>query len=139
MNSATALPSNFRNVILCEDIRNEVGNKKSLMGVIGGDLLVPSFPTSIHVAIFIEYILQPEDDGHVMVEFRMADGDTEVMRGNLNLEAAVGAAVAMIIPTGLLRVDKETTLTVRMGINGRPVQTILSRKVLPAPSSYPTA
>jgi hypothetical protein len=34
----------FYNVILCDDIREEIGNKKSLMGIFGGDVLVPRFP-----------------------------------------------------------------------------------------------
>lgn len=41
--------------IVCEDIRDEIGNKKSLMGVMPGDILVPTFPATIKIAFFLVY------------------------------------------------------------------------------------
>lgn len=33
--------------LFCDDVRNEVGNKLSLMGVYGQDLLLREFPTTL--------------------------------------------------------------------------------------------
>jgi len=38
------IPSRYLNAAYCDDVRAEVGNKYSLMGVYQADLLVPAFP-----------------------------------------------------------------------------------------------
>lgn len=40
----------------CDDVRSEIGNKTSLMGIYGGELLVPVMPTMVPrlaVVIFV--------------------------------------------------------------------------------------
>ena len=48
--------------ILCDDVRNEVGNKLSLMGVYQQDILVHQFPTvlrSISLVVFFTELKKP--------------------------------------------------------------------------------
>src|SRR5262245_49177154 len=47
--------------IFCDDIRQEVGNKASLMGIYGSDLLVhQAFPTAMHrMGFYINYREDP--------------------------------------------------------------------------------
>lgn len=45
----------FPNVIMCEDVREEARNKKSLLGVFSGDILVASMPALIPLAFYVEY------------------------------------------------------------------------------------
>lgn len=130
MTSVVDKTDRYRNIILCEDIRDEVGNKKSLMGMIGGDVLVASFPATIKVAFYLEYLVQPYDGGRFGAEFRLFEGDTEIASGKFEANEVVGPIAAMVVPTGLLRVDKETAFSLRIAVNGRPEQEILGRKVL---------
>jgi hypothetical protein len=48
--------SPFRNAILCDDIRNERGNKHSLMGVFSGDLVVAKLPAQVYLALYFEHV-----------------------------------------------------------------------------------
>ena len=50
---------NYKCVLFCEDIRQEVGGKMSLMGVLGNKLLVPQFPLHMpKCCLFIEWAEQ---------------------------------------------------------------------------------
>jgi hypothetical protein len=44
----------FGNAILCENIRQELHGKHSLLGVFSGDVLVPEFGGVLRVAIYLE-------------------------------------------------------------------------------------
>ena len=63
--------NNLRNIILCEDIRTEVGNKLSLMGIFSGDVVVTEIPATIHLAVYMQYIASPEETGELSFEFRL--------------------------------------------------------------------
>jgi len=51
----------FRNVVVCEDVRDEVGNKRSLMGVFSGDITVQQFPAIVQLAVYLEYAPDKDD------------------------------------------------------------------------------
>jgi hypothetical protein len=49
-------PLRIGNVILCEDVRQEMLGKHSLLGVISGDILVPVFEDYIKIAVYVELL-----------------------------------------------------------------------------------
>jgi len=119
----------FRNVILCEDIRDEVGNKKSLMGVMaGGGINVASFPATIKVAVFLEYEPGAADGDHITADFRLLQGDTEIAKARFET-AIPQPPVVFVFPTGLMTCEKEGTFRMYVAINGRPEEELLSKNI----------
>jgi hypothetical protein len=53
-------------VVVCDDARRELAGKDILIGVYGGGILVPSFPVSITLCVWMELI--PEQSGQLQVE-----------------------------------------------------------------------
>ena len=125
-------------VIFCDDIREERGNKKSLMGVVSGDVLAASFPATLQIALFIEY--EPDashrDAGQgdsLKVEFRLMQDDTEIAKGNMLAKFPLGRAVNFVLPKGLVSFEKPATFRVLVSVDGGAEEEILSKKILPAP------
>ncbi|CAM2164874.1 Phosphatidylserine decarboxylase [Paraburkholderia sacchari] len=58
----------------CDDVRLEVGNKSSLMGVYGGDLQVPSFPFALPKLAVVTFISTPTDEPMSTLIFEVRDG-----------------------------------------------------------------
>src|SRR5579872_7073229 len=71
----------LRTVLLCEDVRREIGNKRTLVGVLAGDILVPSFPSFVNFGVYIEY---------VAVETGSLDFHVEVFAGEKKLYMVLG-------------------------------------------------
>lgn len=43
-----------QNVVFCDDIRREINGKDILIGVYGSDMVIPSFPSFVGLALFIQ-------------------------------------------------------------------------------------
>jgi hypothetical protein len=56
-------------VVVCDDVRKEITSKDILIGAYGGGILVPSLPTVIPIAVWIE--LTPENAGRLDVDLRL--------------------------------------------------------------------
>jgi hypothetical protein len=125
----------FRSAILCEDIRDEVGNKKSLMGVIGGDILVPSFPSTIKFALFLEYLPSADDRDQVSAEFRLMQNDLEIARGKFEAAIQPHQSANFILPPGLVVFETGADFRMLIAINGRPEEEILRKKVAQQPAT----
>jgi len=121
--------SKFGSVIVCEDIRDEIGNKKSLMGVMGGDILVPNFPATLKIAIYMEYHPDAKDREHLSLEIRLLQDDTEIAKGKMESAKAIKGVATFVLPTGLITFDKEVNFKLLASVNGRPEQEILNKKV----------
>jgi hypothetical protein len=54
------MPKNIGNglsvekVIVCEDVRMEIGNKHTILGAIAGDFSIPQFPAAFKLAAYID-------------------------------------------------------------------------------------
>jgi hypothetical protein len=127
--SATKL----RNVIVCEDIRDEIGNKKSLMGVLTGDILVPAFPATIQIAVFFEYLPDSNDSDHLSIGFRLLVGDGEIVNGGMQATISSKQTASFALPKALITFENETTFKMLVSVNGRPEEEILSRRIGKAP------
>lgn len=117
----------FRNAILCEDIREEAGNKKSLMGVFGGDVTVPHFPANIRIAFYVEYTPPEEGVSHTL-EFVLLLDESIAAKGRVNVPAGNNLAT-VVIPQGTALFEKEGELVLKFGVGDDLVEA-LRKKVL---------
>lgn len=82
--------------IYCDDIRNEVGNKMSFMGVYQGELLVPVMPTLLpKLCIFISAWTLKEHPFKSLVIRAVLGDDSELARIEVPSE---GFALATVVP-----------------------------------------
>ncbi|HET9244674.1 MAG TPA: hypothetical protein VFO15_02615 [Xanthobacteraceae bacterium] len=125
----------FRNVILCEDIRDEVGAKRSLMGVFGGDIVVQSLPAQIQIAAYIEYIPDVSNGERVTFDIRMMRDDTEMMKAHAVAPMEHGKPATLILPRGLATFEKNCTLRLLIAVNGGAEIEILSKRIQQGPIS----
>ena len=77
-------------VVFCDDVRKETSNKDILIGAYGGPIVVPAFPVSMPVAIWIEFTL--DDSGSLEIDMKIklpgiaTDG---MMRLNLDIPPGI--------------------------------------------------
>jgi hypothetical protein len=131
--------SKFRNAILCDDIRDEVGGKNSLMGVFSGDIVVPHFPASINIAFFLQYFPDASENLHVTTALRLMDDDKEIAKFGMDANATLGQSITIIIPRGIATFDKETTLRMVASMNGQEIEIVSKKVLLAGTTASPTA
>lgn len=124
-----------RNVILCEDIRDEIGNKKSLMGVMGGDIIVATMPAAIQVAIYFEYHPDDDESEDFALKFRLWQDDTEIATGEMQAPIARGKDITLVVPRGMVLFEKEGAFRITASVRGGPEFQILSKKLMLAATS----
>jgi hypothetical protein len=128
-------PDKFGNVILCEDIRDEVGGKRSLMGVFGGDIVVASLPAQIQIAVYIEYIPDISDGKSATFDIRMMQNDTEMVKARATAPIEPGNPATLILPRGLATFEKNCTFRLLVAVNGGAEVEILSKRIQQGPIS----
>ena len=116
-------------MILCEDIRDEVGNKKSLMGVMTGDVVVGSFPVVRSVAIFMEYRPNAVDPVRVSFNFRLLQDDVEVVKAGMVSDIPAGQSANLIMPRALMSVEKEVIFRILGSVDGGPEEEVLKKRI----------
>jgi hypothetical protein len=127
--------SEFRNVIVCEDVREEIGNKKSLMGLLSGDILVPQFPAQIKLAFYIEYLPPKDVVAERDLEFIIVLGDNSPISGKVRI-GPVQDVANIVIPSALAKFKEpgDIILYVRLGDDMRE----LTRKPVRLPNANET-
>jgi hypothetical protein len=122
--------SKFRNIIVCEDVRDEIGNKKSLMGVMGGDILVATFPATLQIAIFFEYLPSDNDPDSISVSFRILIDDAEVATGNLQAAIANKShPVMFVLPRGFVTFEKPATFKFCATVSGKSEEELVAKTI----------
>jgi len=66
----------FLSTVFCDDVRQEVGNKLSFMGVYGPQLVVPAFPTTIAKLCFVITARTPVNRPFEALRFRIHKDDS---------------------------------------------------------------
>ena len=76
--------------ILCDDIRQEMGNKYSLMGCYQGELVVPMVPAALPKLCIFASIYTPKDKPFKSLLFRVVqDDDKELARVEMPAEGLI--------------------------------------------------
>jgi hypothetical protein len=120
--------------ILAEEIRPELGNKHSLLGVYSGNILVDKFPAVIRLGIFIVFdFVRP---GPHNVEMRMSLDKELVTQGTTQVIAEPGKTTVIVAPIGMLGAEKPSELRIDAAVDGGK-RFVLTRKrlLLSAPSA----
>jgi hypothetical protein len=126
------MPGTFRNVNLCEDVRNETGNKKSLMGVFSGDILVAEFPAQLRVAFYAEYVPQAGTTEHklsLILSLGKEPVTIEVVLNTPNGQVAI-----IVVPQGIATFKEPSDLTLSTMCQGE-TEVLLHKRVMLMPSS----
>ncbi|MHA1522994.1 MAG: hypothetical protein ACTSY1_01160 [Alphaproteobacteria bacterium] len=118
----------FRNVIICDDIREEINHKKILIGVYIGDILVQKFPATFSFTMYIEFA--PDNAGDILFKFIIKAGKKKILNVEGFAKVEIPGEVA-VVPFPKLRANfsNPTELKVYVVLDGgRPVL-LASKKV----------
>ena len=109
-------PFKLGNVVLCEHIVEGLRNKHTLINTYSGDILVEEFPAIIPVSFYIEVRPTGAFKGEIMIKLLL--GRKEAMRGGAAVDFQSNVPAVVAIPTGLLQIQKATTMKLLIGIEG---------------------
>lgn len=70
-------------VMFCDDVRQEVGNKLSYLGVYGGNLVVPAFPTNLVKLCCVFSLLLPSKAPPKSVTFKLLRDEEVIFETDL--------------------------------------------------------
>lgn len=114
-------------VIYCDDVRQEVGHKISLMGIYGSDLVVNGFPTTVHKLCLSVRVLTPIEEPFEKIEIFVSQGEKDKQRdliatGPLDMPPSdqflIDGSKMFVIQTFCVlspfNVEEETVLRVRV-------------------------
>lgn len=127
----TAPQKKTRNVILCEDVRDETGKKKSLMGVLAGDIIVGEFPATISLAVYFEYVPDDSDGSEFSADFSLMIDSDVIARGAISAPIEKGNIVTMVLPRGLVMIQKPSTFRIMLGVKDHAEFELLAKKIIP--------
>lgn len=125
-------------MIVCEDIRDETGNKKSLMGVIGGDIYVPTFPATLRIAIYVEYVPDADDPNPISFEFRLLQDEVEIAKGRIETVARPPMTATLVLPSAYVGFEKEAVFSMNITATGKAEQTLFSKRISSGPVPSPS-
>ncbi len=121
-------------VVFCDDIRTEIGNKPSLMGVYPAEMLVERFPATLPRFCAWVNLVTPVEDAPEQIRVRLMQEDRPVLdTGEIALNEAVrdalpvnGAFVtSFALAMSPFQLDGETWLQAIADCNG---ETLTSRR-----------
>lgn len=115
-------------VVVCDDVRLEVGRKHTLVGVFSGDIIVGKLPFTIRLSIWIEYLPEREgkQDGHFKIRF--SDKEPIVLKMEIDIHKM--GPIALVIPQFVIRGEFEGDLTVEFSSDGEVWQEISKKRIL---------
>lgn len=118
----------FNNVIICEDIRQEVGNKLTLVGVYSGDIFVSEMPANIWLAMYLDFFKEESNDVSFELQL-LVNGDQKLkMHGSLALDLPHQSAV-IGVPKFQLRFERDSEISIKAAFDGKRLRTLLSKEV----------
>jgi hypothetical protein len=77
----------YAHTIFCDDVRQEVGGKMSLMGIYTGDLLVPQQPWVLPKLCVVTTVVTPSDKPFETLVIRIATANTVLLEQELPSDA----------------------------------------------------
>jgi len=123
-----ALPIDVETVVLCDDIRQEANGKFLLIGVYGGNIVVPSFPANLNLAVWI--LGHAATSGKVQVRLRVVGPqETVLQEGTFDVEIKDVLHGTIMAISGLpLQFQREGKMRVELASAGEadwtPIKTL---------------
>jgi hypothetical protein len=87
-------PFDMRAVVVCDDIRREQNGKALIIGVYGGDIVLPDLPATLTLAFY--FVGKGRAPGHGTVEIRI-----QYLRGKDPMGMATATADVQSVPVGM--------------------------------------
>ena len=128
---------NIKTAILCEDVRQETGNKHSLMGVFSGDIVIyGKEPTELFVSFYLEMTGVPIGPKNLLIKISgPGDGSAKITAA-----AEVKSEGTMVLagPKMALVLEKSGTFELAVGETEDDLEVVISKTVTFAdPTSLP--
>lgn len=119
----------FRNVLFCDDVRREIGNKRTIVGVFSGDIVVSNVPAVVPLATYIEFIPISLDDNEIEFRFVVAGEPIATLKATLG-DRQMGVVAVLELPKIAIHVEHPTEVSLDAQIKDRPTQRLVTKKVL---------
>lgn len=117
----------FRNVLLCEDVRAEIGNKSTIIGVFSGDVVVSEMPATLQFAVYAEYI--PSRFGEVNIKFQFKSKDKLLAGVSAKIGVKKLEPSTIRLPRLFFNFENDTELSLEATIESeKPIQ-LFSKRV----------
>lgn len=120
--------------IFSDDVRFEVGNKQSIVGIYSGSMFLPEFPAVIPKLCVSFWIYIPKDvsansanylllkDDEVIANVPINIGGIDFTSADLSNGKATANVVQSLIALSPLYVDKQTVLKTRLIVDGEELK-----------------
>lgn len=132
--SAAKLPFTIKNVIVCEDIREELRGKHSLIGVYSGDeIQISQIPGNIAISCFIEVKVNISGAYDMNLRLRGPGKHSALLKARLNFHE-VGKLAVIPTPRLDIRVDREGIFKIDIGSTELGWTNIVKREIVLNPS-----
>lgn len=121
--------------LACEDVREEKGNKLSLMGVFSGDIIVAEMPAQIRIAFY--FAVRGASVRKWDLRTRLMVGEIEAGSTVTRIEYDLPDTVAnVIIPLGFIGMEQPGDFAVRLSVgeSGEDIE-VIRKRVFKAPTS----
>lgn len=124
--------------IVCEEIRAELGNKHSALGIYSGDIIVHELPANIRISFML--IFDTLAPGTHRINIRMSLGRREVFGGTTSIDVKLNESATVVAPGGLLALDKESTsFRLTASVDGARRVTLAQKRIVFSPPLAPIA
>jgi hypothetical protein len=122
------LPPNVSALVLCEDVRVEINNKYTLVGVFAGDIIVPYFPApGVKLAVYA--VVDFDTRGKRNMEFQILVAGTKIFSVQGEVDIHEPGAVGLATPQFNTTYVGESDLEVRLIIDDGKMEAISTRRV----------
>ena len=129
------LPSiNIVHAIACDDIRQEMNGKFILIGVYGGNMGLPFFPTQIPLAFWMSAEPSKEGDYHIQFRITAPGANPMTLQGQMTLH--IEENTALVLPPMPVAVGTPGDITLEYREGDRPWRQIcrLQARLVPSPT-----
>jgi hypothetical protein len=119
------LPINVETVVLCDDIRQEANGKFLLIGVYGGNVVIPSFPANLNLAVWM--FGYTEKSGKIELRLRIVGPQEAILQeGMLEVEVKDFAHGTIMAVSGLpIQMQREGKMRVELASRGDQEWTVI--------------
>jgi len=109
----------FEYFIICDDIREEVGNKMSFMGVYGPDIFVPSFPFVFPLLCMAIYYSNTKSGDSFSIKFKHPNGRIigKAISGTVPGKDHKNLKFTMLAKFAPLKIEKEGLCKLEIAFN----------------------
>jgi hypothetical protein len=115
--------------LFCEDVREEVGNKFSAVGIFTGEIVTDTFPAKIRAAFLIS--IKAQSSGIFPLWIRLLLDGEKLMEGMSEMAIKEETGVAnLIVPSGTIGIERPGTLTLELSLDSKKWVQVLEKCVM---------